>query len=419
MKCVILAGGHGTRLRPLTLSVPKPLIEFCNRSIIEYQIDAAKKAGVDHIILAVSESQPALAQRVQKLQEKYSIRIDCSIETSPMGTAGPLRLAEKLICEPNDDSDDFLVLNSDVICDYPLLELLNSHRSKKATITILVTKVENPSEFGVIFHDEEFRIKSFVEKPTNYVSNQINAGVYVLSKTVVNSIPLENTSIERDIFPKFVMLGNTFCHPLSGYWADIGKPIEYLRGQHLYLSNNFSGDFNVCGTTETCVSETEKREICEIDTGILIRTRSNANLEDADYVKSACASTPRSDLLEAPTIYNNVNFKAPVLVHPTAKIGPGSLIGPNVCIGANVVIGKGSRIVRSTIMEGANVSPNSYIEGSIIGWNSRIGPWVRIEGLSVLGESVGISEALFIRGCIVLPHKNVNNNIYEPGVIII
>uniref|UniRef100_A0A3B0N9C7 mannose-1-phosphate guanylyltransferase n=1 Tax=Theileria annulata TaxID=5874 RepID=A0A3B0N9C7_THEAN len=389
MKSVILAGGYGTRIRPLTLSVPKPLVDFCNRPVIEHQIQACKNAGFDHVIIAVTEHHN-ITEPIKNLAEKYSIRIDFSTESTPLGTAGPLRLAKDLICS-DDDSDEFVVFNSDIICNYPLKELLESHRKKSAKVTIMVTTVENSSEFGVILHDENGLIKSFLEKPKNATSNTINAGVYVLSKEVLDHIPLKNYSIEKQFFPKYLKYNSSYIYKLNGFWSDIGKPTGYLNGQNLFLSHVQGSEANSC--------------------------KNNNDLKDGDF--SPLISAENSFETDSSYKSTETKFRHPVLIHPTGVIGNDCVIGPNVCIGPNVVIGDGCRILNSTLFKEVKVESYCYIADSIIGWRSLIKQWCRIEGLSVFGENVIVDESLYIRGCIVLPHKTINSSVYEDGRVII
>ncbi|GIX63630.1 GDP-D-mannose pyrophosphorylase [Babesia caballi] len=387
MKCVILAGGHGTRLRPLTLSVPKPFIPFCNRPIMEYQIDACIKAGVDHIILAISDEQHDMANLIAELGERVSgsekrciarsarcastapWRPSRSAQVSPQRrgshifAAGPLRYAKALICESQDDCGEFLVLNSDIICNYPFAEMIAAHRRNGADATILVTKTTHPSDFGVVVHDEEYRIRAFIEKPAEFISNQINAGIYVLSKAILDHVPEGNVSIERYLFPALVSMGKTFCHPLTGIWADIGKPADYIRGQQLFISGTTNEEqpvLTLCNADGREQTEEASKGVVETQGGLLV-TRLHENGATTQCEDSA----PHTDLSAYPNI-ENVTIRPPVLIHPSARIARGCVLGPNVCIGPNTVIGEGCRIVRSTILEGTRVLLNtSAIQGLV------------------------------------------------------
>uniref|UniRef100_A0AC11EGW0 GDP-mannose pyrophosphorylase B n=1 Tax=Ovis aries TaxID=9940 RepID=A0AC11EGW0_SHEEP len=186
MKALILVGGYGTRLRPLTLSIPKPLVDFCNKPILLHQVEALAAAGVDHVILAVSYMSQVLEKEMKAQEQKLGIRISMSHEEEPLGTAGPLALARDLLCET---ADPFFVLNSDVICDFPFEAMVQFHRHHGQEGSILVTKVEEPSKYGVVVCEADTgRIHRFVEKPQVFVSNKINAGMYILSPSVLRRI---------------------------------------------------------------------------------------------------------------------------------------------------------------------------------------------------------------------------------------
>ena len=199
MKALILVGGYGTRLRPLTLTKPKPLVEFANKPMVLHQIEALHKAGVDHVILAVSYLSDMLEKEMSYEAERLNMKITMSQENEPMGTAGPLALARAHF--QADSSEPFFVLNSDVICDFPFEEMIRFHKNHKCEGTILVTKVEEPSKYGVVVYDHESgRIKRFVEKPKEFVSNKINAGLYIFQPDILKRIELRNMSIEKEVF---------------------------------------------------------------------------------------------------------------------------------------------------------------------------------------------------------------------------
>lgn len=223
MKALILVGGFGTRLRPMTLTKPKPLVDFGNKPILCHQIEALAKAGVTEVILAINYQPELMMEALIDYQERvscllifalclpdvrisnlvllqYGIKITCSIEDEPLGTAGPIRLAEEILLK-NNPSGLFFVFNADIICDYPLDQMVEFHKAHGKEGTIVVTKVEDPRRYGVIVADEQNKIQRFVEKPEVFVSNKINAGMYLFNADILKRIPLRPTSIEREIFP--------------------------------------------------------------------------------------------------------------------------------------------------------------------------------------------------------------------------
>lgn len=177
-RALILVGGYGTRLRPLTLSRPKPLVEFANKPILMHQIEALVEAGVTQVILAVSYRAEQMEAQLKTETEKLGVELIFSHETEPLGTAGPLALAKDLLISSD---EPFFVLNSDIICDFPFRQLETFHRSHSQEGTIVVTKVDEPSKYGVVLYNETGCIQDFIEKPQEFISNKINAGLCLAS----------------------------------------------------------------------------------------------------------------------------------------------------------------------------------------------------------------------------------------------
>ncbi|KAK5101845.1 mannose-1-phosphate guanyltransferase [Lithohypha guttulata] len=360
MKAIILlysVGGFGTRLRPLTLTLPKPLVEFCNQPMIYHQIKALASAGVTDIVLAVNYRPEIMAKALEKYEKEFNVKITFSIEAEPLGTAGPLKLAEKVLGK---DDSPFFVLNADVICEYPFQKLVEFHKSHGEEGTIVVTKVEEPSKYGVVVHkpNHPSRIDRFVEKPVEFVGNRINAGIYILNPSVLQRIELRPTSIEQETFPAIVKDGQLHSFDLEGFWMDVGQPKDFLSGTCLYLSS---------------LSKRDPKQL-----------------------------VPASE----PFVYGGN-----VMVHPTAKIGQNCRIGPNVTIGPNVVVGDGVRIQRSVILENSKVKDHAWVKSTICGWNSTIGRWARLENVTVLGDDVSIGDEVYVNGGSVLPHKSIKQNV--------
>lgn len=363
MKALILVGGFGTRLRPLTLTLPKPLVEFGNRPMILHQVEALAAAGVTDIVLAVNYRPDVMISVLKKYEEQYGVKITFSIESEPLGTAGPLKLAEDVLGK---DDSPFFVLNSDVICEYPFHKLAEFHNAHGQEGTIVVTKVEEPSKYGVVVHQKGHpsRIDRFVEKPVEFVGNRINAGIYILNPSVLERIELRPTSIEQETFPAMVKAGELHSFDLEGFWMDVGQPKDFLTGTCLYLSSLAK--------------------------------------------KGSKLLSPANE----PYVHGGN-----VLVDPSAKIGKNCRIGPNVTIGPNVVIGDGVRLQRSVILAGARVKDHAWVKSAIVGWNSSVGRWARLENVTVLGDDVTIADEIYVNGGSVLPHKSIKANIDVPAII--
>ncbi|KAF8412533.1 hypothetical protein HHK36_000522 [Tetracentron sinense] len=359
MKALILVGGFGTRLRPLTLSKPKPLVEFANKPMILHQIEALKAVGVTEVILAINYQPQVMRSFLEEFEMKLGIKITCSQESEPLGTAGPLALARDRLLESN---EPFFVLNSDITCEYPLKEMIEFHKAHGREASILVTKVDEPSKYGVVVLDEETgRVRNFVEKPATFVGNKINAGIYLLNTSVLNTIQPKPTSLEREIFPSIATERGLFAMILVGFWMDIGQPKDYLQGLRFYLDH------------------LRRKSPLELSVG--------------------------------PNIVGNV------LIDKTAKIGEGCMIGPDVAVGPDCVIESGVRLSFCTLMKGVRVKGSAHVSGSIVGWHSTVGQSALVSNMAVLGEDVHVSDTMFLNGVVVLPHKEIKSHFVKPEII--
>lgn len=226
MQSLILAGGKGTRLRPLTMHTPKPIMPIANHPFLYYQLELLKRANVHDCILSLSY-QP------QKIEDKlgdgtlYGMKITYTVEASPLGTAGAYRHATDLIREST------IVFNGDVLTDIDLMEVINFHREKKALATIVLTPVPNPTAYGLVETDEDGRIQRFLEKPKpeEVTCNTINAGIYILEPKVLDYIPIgESYMFEYGVFPALLKNKEPFyAYVYNGYWRDIGSSASFLQ----------------------------------------------------------------------------------------------------------------------------------------------------------------------------------------------
>lgn len=339
---LILVGGYGTRLRPLTLTVPKPLVPFANVPMLTRQIAALRSAGVATVVLATGEHCHAVTRQAVELESVHGIDIVFSVEQTPLGTAGPLALARQHLQQC---SGPFFVLNSDVICEYPLRAMMDYHLSHGRKGTVLATQAADPAKYGVLLADTDTQqIRAFVEKPQTHVGSSINAGIYVLDPSVLDALAVTQCSLERDVFPALAEQGELCMYSLGGWWMDIGQPRDFLAGQRLYLR-----------------SEHEKGAL-------------------------------HSD----------------VLVGKRVHIGEDAQISDCVVLGDDVHIGRGVRIANSTVLSGARIADYCHITDSIVGWDCTLGRWTRIDH-SVLGSSVATDEGVCLRGCTVLPQERISH----------
>lgn len=281
--------------------------------------------------------------------------------------AGPIALArEKLL---SDDSP-FFMLNSDVICDFPLNDMLNFHLAHRAEGTILVTQVTDPTKYGVVVSDDHGKILSFVEKPKTFVSNKINAGIYLFNTSIIKRIQMKPTSIEREIFPVMAAESQIYSMSLPGYWMDVGQPHDFIQGTTLHLAYL---------SQHTPQQLTSQRDADNENKGI--------------------------------TITGNV------VISKTANIQQNVHLGPDVVIGDNVVIEAGARIKHSTVMENTHIKQHAYIAKSIIGWHSMIGSWSRVTNC-IFGEDVAVANEVDIQGATVCPHKEIKEDSKDVKIIL-
>ena len=364
MKGLILVGGLGTQLRPLTLSTPKPLIEFGNKPQLLHFIDALVEAGVTEVVLAITYRQEIMQGFLDKYQAQYGIKITCSQEREPLGTAGPLALAKELL----NDGEPFFVMNCDIACACNLRDLLQFHRAHGKIGTILVTRVDEPSKYGksVVLCHETGLIDRFVEHGRTFAGTLINAGVYVFSPEIFDRLEMRVTSMEKEVLPALASEGQLYSRNLDekGFWMNVKKPRDFLQGSGLFLR----------------------------------------------YLQEQ----KPSQLAEQP---QGVTIQQPCLVHPSATIAAGCHIGPSVTIGPGCVVEEGARLSNCVLLDGVRVCAHAVVMESLIGWRSSIGSWTRVEGVSVLGESVSVGPELCLNGALILPHKSISDSVTEPQII--
>lgn len=359
MKAIILVGGYGTRLRPLTFSTPKPLVPFCNKAIMLHQLEALAAVGVSEVVLAVNVRPAAMEAFVEEVLRELKVKLTISLEDVPMGTAGPLALARAVLEEGG--GGPFFMFNSDVICEFPLQAMLDFHRAHGGEGTIMVTPVEDPSKYGVVLTDDKGQIQSFVEKPSTFVSDQINAGLYLFNTEILGRVPNRPTSIEREIFPAMAADKQLYAMRLPGYWMDIGQPMDFLAGTRLHLQS--------------------------------LRTR------------------------DAAALFAGAADGANAVVHPTATLGQGCHIGDGVVVGPGAVVGDGARLERCAVFEGAKVGAHASVENTIVGWRSSVGPWANLKDC-VLGEDVKVASGVAMRQTTVCPHKGVKADILTKTIVL-
>lgn len=236
IKALILAGGKGTRLRPLTLNTPKPIVPIANIPFLFYQLDLVKKAGITEVILSLSY-QPRKIKDIFGDGSQYGLTIRYTVEEIPLGTAGAFKVAENLI------DDSTVVFNGDILTDIDLRSVLFEHRKRQAAATIVLTRVLNPMAYGLVETHPDGRVRRFIEKPKEdeITGDTINAGIYVLEPGLLKYIPPnEEYSFERGFFPAILAEKESFyAYISSSYWLDIGTPAKYLEAHYDIMAGRF------------------------------------------------------------------------------------------------------------------------------------------------------------------------------------
>jgi mannose-1-phosphate guanylyltransferase len=355
VQALILAGGEGTRLRPLTSTVPKPVVPLVDRPFIRFMIDWLHSHGVDDVVMSCGH----LASGVRNVLGDGSalgIRLRYVEEPRPLGTGGALKFAEPLLDER------FLMLNGDVLTDLDLTAQIAQHERTSARATLALTPVEDPSAYGLVRTTGGGEVTEFVEKPApdQIDTRNISAGAYVLERSVLEMLePEQPASIERDVFPRLVGDGLFGCVS-EGYWLDIGTPERYLQGTYDILE----------ATVDTPVAE-------RMGDGYLCVER---NVES----------------------YGRIIPSA--LVESGCRIGDGARIGGRVVLEHGVTVGENTTIERAVVMQGAEIGSHCTLNGCIVGGGVRIGDRCTIDGMSVLGEGVTIgAENVISNGARIFP----------------
>ena len=229
MKAVVMAGGEGSRLRPLTINRPKPLVPVCNMPVMEHIIELLKLHGISDIIVTLHYLAEEIVSYFGDGKE-FGVNIVYSIEDEPLGTAGSVKKAEQHL------DDTFLIVSGDALTDFDLAEVFRFHQEKKALATITLTRVENPLEFGVVITDEDSRIRRFLEKPSwgEVFSDTINTGIYVLEPEIFDYMePRKSYDWSKDIFPEILEREHSlYGCVVEGYWCDIGNLQQYRQANY-------------------------------------------------------------------------------------------------------------------------------------------------------------------------------------------
>ena len=335
MKAVILVGGEGTRLRPLTYSTVKAMVPVLNRPFIEYVIRRLSHHNVNEIILALGYKPDSITDYFGDASQ-LGAKLICSVEPAPLGTAGPVKHAEQYI------DDTFFVINGDIFTDIDLTDMLDFHKKKGARVTIALTPVDDPTQFGVVETDSQQRVTRFVEKPSleQVTSNMINAGIYILDADILERIPQgKRFMFEHDVFPKLLADGEpVFSYATDTYWMDMGTPEKYLQ-----LSRDL-----LYGKSAQVAFQAENIRIDEQSS-----VHPQAELIGPILVDRDC------------TIGKGVHLKGPVVFGSGCNIQDGATI-ENSILWQKVSVGEQAVLKDCIVASDNHIKDNAHIEGAAI-----------------------------------------------------
>src|SRR3954465_1371279 len=370
MRAVVMAGGEGTRLRPMTANQPKPLLPVANRPIMEHVLRLLKRHGLTDTVVTV-QFLASLVKNYFGDGDELGMHLSYATEETPLGTAGSVKNAEDALKD-----DSFLVISGDALTDIDLGALVAAHRERGALVTVCVKRVPNPLEFGIVIADEEDRVERFLEKPTwgQVFSDTVNTGIYVMEPEVFQHVAAgEVVDWSGDVFPELVKSGApVFGYVAEGYWEDVGTHESYLRAQADVLNRQV--DVDIDGF--------------EVAPGVWVGEGAEV---DPDAV-----------------------LKGPLYVGDYAKVEAAAELREYTVLGSNVVVKGGAFLHRAVVHDNVFIGPAANLRGCVIGKNSDVMRGARIEEGAVVGaECVVEREAYLSSGVRVYPFKTI-----EAGAVV-
>jgi mannose-1-phosphate guanylyltransferase len=347
MKAILLVGGKGTRLRPLTIHTPKPIVPIFNRPFLHYQLDLLRHVPeIDEVVLSLNY-QPRRVEEVFGDGSGMGLTIRYVVEPVPLGTAGAVRYAGESLHE------SVVVFNGDVLTEVDLGAVIALHRERKAKATIVLTPVDNPTAYGLVEVDDRGNVQRFLEKPTadEITCNTINAGIYVLEPDTFDRIPKDTPwSIERSFFPSLIERGETFvAYVYPGYWIDIGTPEKYMQVHRDIMDGRYRADPFAKAPAAAWVSP-------------------GARIEDGAVVEAPC------------------------FIDEGAVVKSGSRIAPYSVVGRDCHIEEQAVIDQAIVWANSSIRQEAVVRRSILGRHCHIGRSAVIDGGAVLGDKSVVTD---------------------------
>jgi mannose-1-phosphate guanylyltransferase / phosphomannomutase len=369
MQAVVMAGGEGSRLRPLTSNMPKPMLPVANRPLMEHIVELLGRHGFTDIVVTV-QFLSSLIRNYFGDGSDLGLSVSYSTEDVPLGTAGSVLNAQDLLSGP------FLVISGDALTDCDLSAAVSFHRQRGAAATLVLKSMEDPLEFGIVMTAEDGRIERFLEKPTwgQVFSDTVNTGLYVIEPEVLDLIPPDQTfDFSSEVFPMMLDKGlPLFGYVTDAYWTDIGTTDAYLAAHHDLLSRKVA----------TAIQGFELRS------GVWVG-------EDVDIDPTA-------------------RLEGPAIIGDDARLGAGAVIGPFTVIGDNVIVGEDANLSGSVIMDRARIGALAHVRGAIFGRSASLGKGATVEEGSVVGDDVVVGAGALVKPRVkIYPSRSV-----EAGAIV-
>lgn len=416
-KAIILVGGpsRGTRFRPLSLDVPKPLFDVAGHPIIWHCLTAvAKVPSIQEVCMIGYYDESVFKDFIKEAASEFpNLPIKYLREYQALGTAGGLYHFRDAILKGRPER--IFVLNSDVCCSFPLNDMAKLFDDKDAEAVILGTRVSQDAarNFGCIVSDQHSRrVLHYVEKPESEISNLINCGVYLFSVDAI--FPSIRSAIKRRTERPRLLSYPSSENLESSFMADED---EERKNEVIRLEQDILSD--LADSKQFFVHETE-------DFWRQIKTAGSAVPANALYLQQAQQSGSAELAKQTP------NLLPPVFIHPSAQVDPTAKLGPNVSIGPRAVIGAGARVKESIVLEDAEIKHDACVLHAIVGWNSRVGAWARVEGtptpatshstsivkngvkvqsITILGKECGVGDEVRVQNCVCLPFKELKRDV--------
>ncbi len=370
MRAVVMAGGGGTRLRPMTANLPKPLLPVVNRPIMEHVLRLLKRHGFDETVVTV-QFLAAMVRTYFGDGDDLGMHLDYATEPTPLGTAGSVKNAQDALRD-----DPFLVISGDALTDIDLSGLVDFHRRHGALVTVALKSVPNPLEFGIVITDGDGRIERFLEKPTwgQVFSDTVNTGIYIMEPEVLASVPAGvPVDWSQDVFPALVEAGApVYGCVVDGYWEDVGTIDTFRRAQADVLNRRV--DIEIGGF--------------EVSPGVWIG-------EEAD-------------------VHPDAVLKGPLVVGDYARVEAGAELREFTVLGNNVVVKQGAFVHRAVIADNVLIGPRANLRGCVIGRGSDVLRAARVEEGAVVGDECVIEEEAYLAHDVkVYPFKTI-----EAGAVV-